>query len=530
MHENRLEERMTRNKLSIYLLKEGISNIEDIFEYRVKILQKYSDSKIAYYVPSNVHAPVWLNSFFKISFKDLKQANSKVVLLVNLKVDKKNYRMFALTFGYSKNLFKEDVLEERFGLKVLLNSVNADDLKKISKTSIGGNQKQSQEQIPKKSNIAEFGFNLDRDLIRNVTAKTIEDNFEKGLLTGGDIFSITVERDVDNIEEFLKFCHTRFKQTVYRANFEWIDNITEVRDSNEKSELEKVLLESLKKKDENVWMAVPEVITWETIKCFKYNGSHEEFNDIHIEKVMETFKVEVSEISQLKNRKIEAVSVEDESKAQYKWSFYKCIIAEFDVGGNAYCLNNGKWYKIDKDFRQKVNAEYETIKISDIKFIPYDNKGELDFTEDNYNEQLVNSLKNACLIHKIGEISYGGGQGNKIEVCDVMTNDKVLIHVKKNEGSAPLSHLFNQATVSAEALLDNDFREKFFDKLKNFKYDAFVDKKFNSNSYKVVIAIINKFTSERPKIPFFSRVSIRYAVRAISNLGYKVEIKNIDIT
>lgn len=522
---------MSKNKLSIYLIKEEITDLQDIFENekQVKELHRYSDNKCAYFVPSDVHPPKWLRGFFDLSNNDLKQANSKVVLLVTLKLGIKK-RIFAVTFGYAKSLFKEDVLEDQFGLKVLLNSVKEDCLRKISKISVGGNQKQSQEQIPKSGKITEFGFDINRDLVRVVTAKTNDDVFEKGLLTGGDIFSVTVNRDINNIDEFLKICYERFNQKEYRERFDWVDNIKEVRSFSEKQILDKELLKLINEKEfTNIWMAVPELISWEAIKYFKYDGINEEFDDIFIEKVVATFKGNITDVSQLKSKKISAISAEDENKIQIRWSVYRCIIAELDINKKSYCLNNGKWYKIENDFVKRINYEYKSMPLSNIPCIPYDSKGYKEYGEDNYNSELVASLSNARLLHKTGEIPYGGGQGNKIEVCDVMTSDKTLIHIKRNGGSSLLSHLFNQAAVSAEALLDENFRTKFYQKLADNNYNELIDNSFAATSYKVVIAIINKTKNERPKIPFFSRVAIRYTAKTISNMGYIVEIKNIDI-
>ena len=111
-----------------------------------------------------------------------------------------------------------------------------------------------------------------------------------------------------------------------------------------------------------------------------------------------------------------------------------------------------------------------------------------------------------------------------------MTKDKNLIHIKKNGGSAMLSHLFNQATVSAEMLLDKTFKSKFDQKLEEFNFNDLIDTTYIPNNYTVTMGIINKYTEERPKIPFFSKVAIRYASKRISNMGYKVNIKNIKIS
>ena len=150
---------MIKNKLSIYLIKSDITLPDDIFKDELDVLQEYSQDKIAYYLPSYIKQPDWLENFFNLDQARLKQANSRVILLVRRPYGI-DYRMFAITFGYAKNLFKEGVLEEQFGLKILLNSVDENELKKISKINIGGNQKQSQEQIPKSGKIVDFGLEV----------------------------------------------------------------------------------------------------------------------------------------------------------------------------------------------------------------------------------------------------------------------------------------------------------------------------------------------------------------------------------
>lgn len=127
-------------------------------------------------------------------------------------------------------MFREDVLEEQFGLKIVLNSIKQNQIRRISKASVGSNQKQSDEQLPKSSDISEFGFDVNRDLMKNVSGKSEDDMFEKSMLTGGDIFSLTVARDISNIDEFLVFCYRRFKEDTYRERFAWVDNIKYVKE------------------------------------------------------------------------------------------------------------------------------------------------------------------------------------------------------------------------------------------------------------------------------------------------------------
>lgn len=514
---------MAKNKLSIYLIKEDI-NEEEIFEENsgVNILKKYAENKILYYLPSYIHEPNWLKSFFNLKCDELHQANSRAVLLNKLKIEGKE-RIFAITFGYAKNLFAEDVLEEQFGLKIVLNTVGMNDIRKISKVSVGTNQKQSQEQMPKASNINEFGFDLDRDLIMNVTGKCDDEVFEKANLIGGDIFSILIERNIDNIDEFLIYCYKKYKEDKYKENFEWIDNIKEVKAKSEKEKLDKILIEYINNsKFDCVWMSIPEVINWELVKGFSYTNEDILYDDIFIKKFIESIRNDLDNIEQIKRRKIRMFDIED--KEINKWSAYRCINAEIQYNQKSYCLNNGKWYHINKDFSNKIEAEYNNISLSDLSFIDYSQEIR---DEDEYNEKLTNSM-DGYLIHKIGEIPFGGGTGNRIELCDVMTKNNELIHIKKNGGSAYLSHLFNQAAVSAELLLDSSFRKKVNEKLEENKFEKKFPTNFNATNYTIVIGIINKYHEERPKIPFFSKVSLGYTIKRMGNFGYKVEIKNIN--
>ena len=63
--------------------------------------------------------------------------------------------------------------------------------------------------------------------------------------------------------------------------------------------------------------------------------------------------------------------------------------------------------------------------------------------------------------------------------------------------------------------------------MKQCKFDRGLPDNYKSSDYTIVIGIINKYHEERPKIPFFSKVALRYTIKRITNFGYKVEIKNI---
>ncbi|MDR0948731.1 MAG: TIGR04141 family sporadically distributed protein, partial [Lachnospiraceae bacterium] len=119
-----------RNKLSIFMIKEEFIANEDIIE-------KYNNTVsvdgvgTVYWGDSHVNTPQWANSFFagSIDTDRIFTANARAVLLVRIPIDQDGAeRIFAVTMGYGKNMLKDNVTEERFGLKVILNTIKSDSL------------------------------------------------------------------------------------------------------------------------------------------------------------------------------------------------------------------------------------------------------------------------------------------------------------------------------------------------------------------------------------------------------------------
>lgn len=515
---------MSKVNLSIYLIKECIDNFDDIQE-NGEILEKYDDDKILYYRKSYSNDPIWMNAFFGFSKDDIKTSNARALLLRRIKTNDGKTRIFALTFGYGKAFFKDDVLEEQFGLKIVLNTINRDKLRKISKVDIGKNYKQSQEQLPKENDISEFGFDVDRDLIKFVSGKSEDEYLNKSILTGGDIFSFTTDKNINNIDELLIYLYDKYRCNNYKEKYPWLDNIKQIREKKLIDDLNQCLIEYLnERKFEDIWLAIPDILNWETIRCVKIQGLDEEMIDIEMNSFISSVADnKILNVNQIKSKKINVYSNETDDVIK-SWNSFKCIVGCVEYKGDVYSINSGVWYKIDKNFEREVKETYDKIKISDMDFISCDEN----FNEDQYNDSLCKHLEGSKMLHKT-KISIGGGKGNNIEPCDILY-DNNFIHIKSNGGSSYLSHLFNQATISCAFLKDSNFRKKFNEKMNELKIDYHLPEDFNPSNYNVVLGIITRSgnTNSRPKIPFFSKVSIKYAKEVIErNLGYKMFIKNI---
>lgn len=520
-------EKPKTNKLSIYLIKAEYSTTEDIFRSPSSLKNKtYDDKGVFYYGESHTNKPRWLRNFFAPSFTEdieLFNSSSSGVYLYKEKIKDKEY-IFALAFGYGWQFLKPGVYDERFGLITALNIIDAEKLRKIDKKSMISAPKDTIEQLSKAGGISEFGIDIEQDLLRSVSGvPKNQDTFGK-MVTGRDSLSLAVKVDQLKIKDLVDACFERYSSKDYKKDFDWVDQISEVKDPKTLEKLNGSLVESIKNKSfDKTWMAVPEIIEWETIEGFKYSGQSSEdvYSDISIKDFISFIKEDIT-IEVLKNRQVFGLDNQSQT-IKFNWTAFQCLYSEVK-DGNTFLLTNGKWYQIEKDFTEIVEKNYGDLASSNAVSLPeYNHKN-----EGEYNDSIPTTDSNyISLDRKL--INYGG-KYSKIEFCDLLSKDKKIIHVKHYGGSSVLSHLFSQGLVSGELMIsDAKYRKKVLEKItdNNFKLIK-ENQKPKPSDFEIVYAIISS-SDKQLDIPFFSKVSLKNAKSRLESFGYKVcltKIKN----
>lgn len=511
------------NRLTIYMIKPKFQAIDDIVEENSKKLP-FDGVGTFVYEDSHPRPPAWITNFFGSAFQaSLPLTTSSAKALYVVPIGKgKGTLYFAIAFGSGRHLLKVGVPEGRFGLKVVLNSVAQDSFRSIDKTTLGSIPKHSREQMSRNVAPGEFGIDIEQDLISAVTAKSNEPRLGN-VVTGKDALSISVPVNRDNIREFLSLCLSRYRSTAYKKDFDWIDQIAEIRDGVLEDQLNVKLVDRINQRQlENIWMAVPEIVDWGSISGFRHVRAKRAKvrEDLTLEEFLEECPNGSLTLEKLKTDHIFAIGTEKDEPVA-KWSALECTYAEIDHQRRKYILNNGKWYKIAPSFAEEVEEDFTRMTESMLNLPDYQGGNELD-----YNTDAAAQLGNAwCMDQQM--IIYGGGH-NRIEFCDILTADHKLIHVKKYGGSSVLSHLFSQGAVSGELFVsDRTFREKLNPQLpRGQKLAGQGANRPNAADYEIVYAIISE--SQNPlNIPFFSKVSLRTARRRLSSFGFRVSKKKI---
>lgn len=510
------------NKLTVGLIRADLTEVDEIVKPDVQGIA-VEEVGTFYTERSRPRPPGWITDFFGNVLGDnlgIITSSAKGVLLVPV-ADGNVTRTFPVIFGHGRHLLRDGVLEERFGLKVVLNSVDPDSLRSIDKTALGSVPKQSREQISREGGAASFGIDIEQDLVNSVTGKSRIERFGR-TITGRDTFSASAKFDVRDVVDFLTEALEQSRKETYKDRFDWIDQIKDVRSRDAIDVLNNELVRRLQAGElDDIWMAPPDIIDWADAKGFRYLRKRSPlFPDLDVADLISAAGDHAVDLEWLKNSNILLVSAANDDVVGRPWPAYKCIYAEIEIGGAMHVLNAGKWFQVAEDFTALVNADFEDTPECPIELPEYRHGN-----ENLYNLDVTAALPGShCMDADL--IMHGGGQ-SRIEFCDVLTPDRTLLHVKRYSGSAQLSHLFSQGVVSAELLLsDAEFRRKLNDKLPDAHKLADFNARPDPAQYEVVFVVISK--SANPlNLPFFSKVSLRNARRRLQAYGFRVSRKKV---
>jgi uncharacterized protein (TIGR04141 family) len=332
-----------------------------------------------------------------------------------------------------------------------------------------------------------------------------------------------VKVTVEGLRELLVGYLEQYGSDAYKKRFPWVDQITPVEDEPTVANLNEALLEAIEKADfDRCWLAVPEPVDWGLVAGFRYGKRSPIHHDISFKTFLESLPEETEvDIPLLLRREVECLGADDIEL--HSWQVYRCINFEVSKPQGTYLLSNGKWYMVAKTLVQHVNAEIDRVPAYKRKLPIYG-----DETEAQYNERVAKGDPKAFSLMDRKLIPWGGGS-SKFEFCDLYTDSQEMIHVKRYGGSAVLSHLFQQGVHSAELFVtEEDFRTKvnaFLAPAHRFNPKPRPD----TTKHTVVFAVVSQQSGDELTLPFFSRLSLRQALRQLRGFGYQCALAKVTV-
>lgn len=528
-----MDEKKPIINLNIVLFKENVKNYTDAYEKGsdiniVNIRDGIKYEGIVVYSKSKHTQPKWKALVDEISESKIDlsaNTSNKAAIIVKIRS-----RFMAVVLGYGKSLLRADKFERNFGLKAALNMIEEKQMRSIQSAAIEDMIVSTHRQASRLTSQEEFDLNTYSDIIRSINGKPYDEDFGTAI-SGKDTLSVAVSMDINELGEKLeKYLNVYQNDRYKKIGFKWVDNINEIRDTELKQKLNIFLVEKLIKKEiQNMYIAPPDIIDIESIEGYCFSGIGKDLKNIsnysfepslieYIEKLTTNDHQKI--IDKIRRDKLMAIDLNGAYNSIC--NIFSSIVWECCFLKKTYILWDGSWYYVEKDYLKEVNNFINKIPICS-QTLPNCNYGE---SEGEYNERVAQNNSTICLMDK--KLIRVRGSAKQIESCDLFTQNKMLIHIKKRASSSQLSHLFSQGRVSAECFLsDETFRNQVFnlvkDKLGNEVFN-YIDEP-RSNEYEVVYAIIaKKHDCLVEKLPFFSKVNLMLTCQSLerTRFGYSI--------
>ena len=450
-------------------------------------------------------------------------------------------RTVAVCFGHVHLALNDDAFERQFGLKVTLNTVPRGNLRTLDLATPDAVTFQKRVQASKDSDVQAFGVDMLRDLAR-VAGGTPRDRLFANFVAGKDAVSITCEVDPANVHEKCAEIVRAYRKREYRKEFDWVDNMRVVHEQDVIDKLDARLFEAVEDlRDGNVsdlHMAPPEIVNYTEGSELHYNGfgSHgTTFHSLSIDDYVSElercgFDGGIADIKA--GHRIKAKRSGEEQFSE-KWRVYDCFVFETAMGAGAsqkhYVLFAGEWYQVEKKFKSQIENFFDAIDKVEI----------IGATACSNEEELIADLHaNRGDLLKLDreKINPARTRYANLEPCDFFSDERDFIHLKDGHSSGPISHLWSQGVVSAEAFIsDGEFRKKLRAKVKSFGrgFEKYLPKSADRvvrEDFRVVFGIMRKpYKDGSLGLPFFSKVSLQAsAIRIRDQFGISVAIELIE--
>ncbi|RTL76114.1 MAG: hypothetical protein EKK36_05370 [Bradyrhizobiaceae bacterium] len=518
-----------KQRLNIFLIKQGVEidqvtregvgqlnsqSIRNGLNFNGTILTKGTPASMpawVRFVQQGANAPLGL----------LFNQSASGLILLNA-----NNRLFAVAFGFGRYWIDEAHIVRRFGMIVTLNVVHPDRIRSVDREEFDTIQRKTRSQTSTSSNIDSFGLNIQRDLVRSVTGQPEDTNFATHV-TGADNLILNAPVSFEQLGDKCAQAFDHYGSNRYRDRYAWVDNFNRISDPLKISELDQLLLNEFRTgAHENTYLTPPDTLDTQEHRGFLY--PHERIGtELHPDLRLEELLAPLEDrraitIDQIKKKwKIREFTV-SEQNASRQFSVYDATVYEVAQGRKLYVLSFGEWFEIAQDHVAAVNRQVAQIADHDALQLIDARAGE---TEGDYNQRAAASNGDFALLDD-DPVVYGGGR-SKIEICDLLSLQRIFIHVKAKTKSATLSHLFAQGLNSAQAFRDAAFRRLALAKCPNSHHVLF-NQEPRTSDFTITYAIITQAPGDlRVALPFFSKQSLANAAELLRNMGYQVRLKKI---
>lgn len=514
---------------------------------RVEVPSETGVDGVVFLIQSVPREPDWA-SFIREGLGEEVRISSTptpgALILVRVSVESES-RYFAFTFGSGRHLLRTDSYHRRFGLRIALNAVFEGDtvelaaeatrLRSVDAKRVSSKTVRMRHQATQIADFETFDVDRNRDFLRGVTGVPRQPQLWGRNITGADSLTVNRELSFGELPDFCLQLASTHAEDSYRHRFGWVDDVRLVMDAHHIKQLEDLL--SVKLRSENLddmELNIPEIVDWDRVSRFilptqaRTQVEHLELRLVDYVSAMRTKNL----LATLDSAKLQAqrIRVVDGAGDEWNsWSVWQCLTAELSFEGRRFILDEGDFYEISDSFLSQLDADIRRLVPESTLALPQAN---VRWNEDAYNRHAA--LTGLLLLDK--RTVRVPGSTSQVEICDLLSGSRQLVHVKRKLGSSLLSHLFAQGHISADLYqTSREFREVAGQMVQRVLAEPDVaglapdsvdlfDTEVPSSSVEVVYAIVANWRNRSfvDALPFFSKVNLRQHASDLRRRGFNV--------
>lgn len=447
-----------------------------------------------------------------------------LVFILKIKISKTKTRFFAITYGYGRGLINKDKIEYDFGIISCLNCIDENKIKELYKRNIDTQTKSSKEAFSTPVIFDLFDFEKTADIVSRISGSCSQELNLGIKMSGADSVKLTAEIKCQDMPKKCLELYISYRKNDYKKRFPFIDYVKYEKDKTVIQELERILWDQVDQKN-RTHLAL--AYTNDELNLFDVYGvryrskdKEEIFNDLTIENLYEFIDNHCITKSQLKDISIVALNQDDIPLTDTE-KLRKYIVLETELNKKHYILSNGKWYKINKDYAKKIDAEvdhlYEKYKcktpvLKEWTRVINPQNGKLRYHETSYNKTYSGQTGFSVIDCKLF--------GRAVEAADLyFAPENKLICIKRWHASATLSHLFQQAYVSGKLIIEDEgYKKAVCDQLN------ISESEIRQSTYVLAIGTDKPTRKISKLLPLFSKITLKKCVKEMMAMGYGAEI------
>lgn len=440
-------------------------------------------------------------------------------------------RWWALTFGQGYRWVREEMTEPDFGLLVTANTVVDDQLRRVDSRTASGVRRQRATSVAVPSGIHSFGVDTAVEWIYSISGATV-DMSGLGQMTGAMAARFSIDRTARPLAELadvLNYLLDRFGSDDYRKRFGFLDHYRPIPPRcYEAVHLDNQVRAALFDPHSQLALHLADCDPHAELddRSFAFrlhlgDGSPRSLSCLNIDELRRFLGRFAGHLDPLSDS-VRLAPVVESGETTTPRPLRRYLVAETDgprpLDGSPtqrFVLCNGTWFRVGRDFQARVERAIAGLPVvTDELKLPFWGADE---HEEDYNRRAAATNRWELFDRDLIRTDF---DRHGIEACDILAAEFGMIHVKRLESSAKLSHLFAQGSVAASLLgHDSAFRTKVQQRL--------ADPSALPTTIVFALATHRQGPVQR-LIPFFSKVNLSTQVRAIHDAGFTPALAKIE--